>query len=63
MAAVAAKTNGTEKSEERREKDRKAVRTRKINSLKRQINLKEKKLEVNQKNRIFKKIEDIKCYK
>ena len=53
MAAGAAKTNGTEKSEERREKDRKAVRTRKINSLKRQINLKEKKLEVNRKIEIF----------
>ena len=34
------------KSKERREKDRKALRMRKINSLKRQINIKEKMLEV-----------------
>ena len=34
------------KSKERREKDRKTLRMRKINSLKRQINIKEKMLEV-----------------
>ena len=34
------------KSKERREKDRKALRMRRINSLKRQINIKEKMLEV-----------------
>ena len=34
------------KSKERREKDRKALRTRRINSLKRQISIKEKMLEV-----------------
>ena len=34
------------KSKERREKDRKALRTRRINSLKRQISIKEKILEV-----------------
>lgn len=34
------------KSKERREKDRKALRMRRINSLKRQISIKEKMLEV-----------------
>ena len=34
------------KSKERREKDRKALRLRRINSLKRQISIKEKMLEV-----------------
>ena len=34
------------KSKERREKDRKTLRMRKINSLKQQINIKEKMLEV-----------------
>ena len=34
------------KSKERREKDRKALRLRRINSLKRQIGIKEKMLEV-----------------
>ena len=34
------------KSKERKEKDRKAIRLRNINSLKRQINIKEKMLEV-----------------
>ena len=34
------------KSKERRGKDRKALRTRRINSLKRQISIKEKMLEV-----------------
>ena len=34
------------KSKERREKDRKVLRSRRINSLKRQISMKEKMLEV-----------------
>ena len=35
-----------EKSSERKEKDRKTIRRRKISSLKRQISIKEKQLEV-----------------
>ena len=51
MPTVLTGENGEEepadkKSKERREKDRKALRTRRINSLKRQISIKEKMLEV-----------------